>query len=127
MDEPYETRRGWGARFAGAVRGVRQGVAGQASFQVHVPAALAVFVAALVLRTSPLESALLALCVAVVLAAELFNSALETLAKAVDRRYNPQLGRALDIASGAVLVVAIGAAVAGLLTLGARAWMRLSG
>jgi diacylglycerol kinase len=53
--------------------------------------------------------------VAIVLTAELFNTAVEWLAKAVTRTEDPHIEAALDIASGAVLLAAAGAAIVGLL------------
>ena len=50
-----------------------------------------------------------------VLAAEMFNSALESLARAITDRPHPLVRDALDIASAAVLVTALGAAAVGLL------------
>ena len=51
------------------------------------------------LRVSLIEGCVLALCVAAVLAAELFNTAIERLAREVDREHNVNIGAALDIAS----------------------------
>ena len=51
--------------------------------------------------------------IVVVLAAELFNSALETLVPAITRDHDEHVARALDIASGAVLCLACGAVVVG--------------
>ena len=48
-----------------------------------------------------------------VLTAEMFNSALESMAKAITHESNPHLGGALDIGSAAVLIAAITAAVVG--------------
>ena len=62
----------------------------------------------------------LALAVAGVMAAELFNTALERLADAVDTEHNPTIGEALDIASAAVLVAALGAATVGSIVFGYR-------
>ena len=86
---------------------------GHWSFAVHVPVAACVIVAGAVLRVGLIEWCLLAGCIAAVLAAEMFNSALESLAKAIDVEHNLHLGDALDIGSAAVLVAAIGAAVVG--------------
>jgi diacylglycerol kinase (ATP) len=63
----------------------------------------------------------LVLCITVVQAAELFNSALECLAKAIDTNHNPHIADALDLAGGAVLVTAIGAATVGAIVFVARA------
>jgi len=51
----------------------------------------------------------------VVLAAEMFNSALEAMARAIDSGWNANLRDALDIGSAAVLVCAGGAATVGLI------------
>jgi diacylglycerol kinase len=109
--------RTWRSKFADALRGVSAGIRGERSFLVHLPAALAVVVAAWLLELDRLEWGLLVLCVTVVLVAEMFNSALECLGKAIEPHPNPLLGRALDMASGAVLLAAIGAAAVGAVVL----------
>lgn len=106
-------RQGWGAKFACALRGIARGAAGQSSFYVHLPAAVAVVVLGALLRVTPAEWGLLLLCITVVLAAELLNSALESLARAVAQEHNEHLAAALDISSGAVLVASAGAAIVG--------------
>lgn len=110
--------RGWINKFALAFRGVAVGVRQQNSFLVDIPVAIAVVALAWFLQASRVEWCLLLFCIAVVFSAELFNSALEELAKAVTREENPHVRDALDIASGAVLVVAIGAAAVGIVVLG---------
>jgi diacylglycerol kinase (ATP) len=86
---------------------------GQSSFFVHFFVAALVIVTATILRASFLEWCLLALCIQGVLVAEMFNSALEWLGRAITHEHNKQLGIALDIASGAVLVAAVCAALIG--------------
>lgn len=105
-------------KFACAFRGLLVGVRGQNSFLVHIPITLAVFALAAWLRLSKTQWSLLVLCVTIVVAAELFNSALEHLAKAITSEQNDHVRNALDIASGAVLAASIGAAIVGLLVLG---------
>ena len=58
---------------------------------------------------SLVEWCLLLLCIAGVLTAEMFNSALESMAKAITGESDPHLGNSLDIGSAAVLVASIGA------------------
>ncbi len=106
-------RRNWSQKFRDAFRGVWLGIRGQSSFVVHFVMAFLVLVVATLLQVDLYESCLLVLCVAMVLAAELFNSAVESLAKAIDAEHNEHLGKALDIASGAVLLCAVGAATVG--------------
>jgi diacylglycerol kinase len=121
VKEPFvPPRRSWPGKFRDAAIGVWRGAAGQCSFAVHVPAAVLVVAAGAILQVSRIEWCLLALCIATVFSAELFNSALERIAKAIDRDYNEHLADGLNIASGAVLAAAIGAAVVGVLVLGSR-------
>ena len=86
--------------------GIPLGVHGHSSFAIHLPCAALVVAIAGLLRVSRLEWSILLLCIFGVLTAELFNSALESVAKAIDTRHNPHLAAALDIASAAVLTSA---------------------
>lgn len=110
-----DRRRTWVSKFSDAFRGVARGVVGQSSFYVHIPVAILVVAAAAVLGASTLEWCALILCIAGVLTAELFNSSIEFLARAVDTEFNENIGAALDIASGAVLVMSGGTVVVGLM------------
>ena len=105
--------RSWSAKFRDAFRGLALAVRSERSFAVHLPIAAAVIAAAIVLRVSVVEWCLLGLCITVVLAAETFNTALERLAKVTSPENDPTVGAALDMASGAVLVCAIGASLVG--------------
>lgn len=108
----------WRRKFHHAFRGQKLGVRGESSFFVHFFAAAMVGVAAATLGADRHEWCLLLLCIAVVLTAEMFNSSIERLAKAIDLNYNAYLRDALDIAAGAVLTTALGAAAVGVIVLG---------
>ena len=110
--EPFR-KRSWAKKFRDAFRGLNEGVRRQSSFFVHFFATAVVIVAAAALEANHYEWCLLFLCVTGVLAAEMFNSALEAMARAVTDQEDPMLGRALDIGSAAVLIAAIGAAIVG--------------
>lgn len=120
----------WRRKFAVAFRGIATGVRGQASFRIHLAASIAVVVTAAVLRMHGWQWAALLLCIVMVLVAELFNSALEFLARAITEEQDERIRQALDIAAGAVLTAAIGAAVVGIVVFLHRAtelagwWMR---
>jgi diacylglycerol kinase len=105
--------RSWITKFHNAFRGVWVAARGSGSFAVHLVVAAGVIAAAAWFQVERLEWCLLAACIAAVLAAEGFNSALESLAKAVSDREHPRLRDALDIGSGAVLIAAIGAVAIG--------------
>ena len=107
----------WKQKFVCALRGLTVGIRGQNSFAIHFLATLAVVVLATWLQVSQADWLVLTLCITIVLAAELFNSAIEHLARAITREENPEIRDSLDVASGAVLMTAMGAAVVGLVVL----------
>jgi len=83
----------------------------------HFIAALAVLLAALFLRVSPVEFALLALSILFVLFAELINTAVEAVVDLVSPGFHPLAKAAKDTAAGAVLIAACGAGIMGYLIL----------
>jgi len=105
--------RSWTAKFASAFRGLRLAATSERSFAVHLPIAAAVVIAAIWLQVSWLEAGLLCLCISIVIAAETFNTAIELLSREITRDQRPGIAAALDMASGAVLAVSIGAAIVG--------------
>jgi diacylglycerol kinase len=112
-DDLASTERSWADKFGDAFRGLKAGVRGQSTFFAHFFAAAAVIVAAAVLQVDRYEWCLLLLCITGVLVAEMFNSALESMAKAITHESHPHLGNSLDIAAAAVLVASIGASIVG--------------
>src|SRR6056297_3324910 len=96
-------------KFAAAFAGIAWAFRTQNSFGIHLPAAVAVLCLAAYLRLTWNEFAILLLTIGCVLAAELLNTAIEELVKALHPRHDPRIGKALDAAAGAVLVVCIAA------------------
>jgi diacylglycerol kinase (ATP) len=114
MNEPYlPPKRSWPKKFRDAGRGLWIALRGGGSYTVHCVATVAVIVAGAYFRVSSAQWCLLILCVAVVFSAEIQNTGLEVLAKAVRQEYDPTIRDALDIGSGAVLAAAIGSVVVG--------------
>ncbi len=120
MNADLDRTQRWRTKFAAALRGIMVGSRGQSSFAVHLFATVLVVVAAAVLGLSAIEWCVIVLAISMVLMAEMFNSSLEWLARAITDQHDARIGNALDIASGAVLLAAFGAVVVGLLTLGLR-------
>lgn len=106
-------RRKWRDKFGDAFRGVKLGVRGHSSFFVHFFFAALVFAAAVVLRCDYLDWCLLLGCIGLVLTAELFNSAVETLFHGFDPATKERTFAALDIAAGAVLLASITSVIIG--------------
>ena len=114
--------RGWLHKFGDAFRGVWLAVTTQSSFAVHIPVAVAACLLAAWLGISPVEWCLVALAIGMVLAAEVCNTSIEEIARAMDTGPHPGIRDALDIASGLVLVCVATAIVVGLVILGPRIW-----
>jgi diacylglycerol kinase len=106
-------RRKWREKFRDAFRGVKLGIRGHSSFFVHFFFAALVVAAAIVLRCDYLDWCILVGCIGLVLTAELFNSALETLFHGLDAPTKDRIKGCLDIAAGAVLLASGTALVVG--------------
>ena len=115
MTEPYEPpKRSWPKKFQDAGRGMWIAVSGGGSYTVHVFAAAMVIAAAVFFGVTHAEWCILVLCIALVFSAEILNTGLEVLARALRQEYDATVRDALDIGSGAVLAAAIGVAIVGL-------------
>jgi diacylglycerol kinase len=108
-------RRTWGDKFRDALRGLKFGIRGHSSFFVHFFVATLVVAAGVVLKSTLVEWCLLLGCIGLVLTAELFNSAVETLFRGLSDDAQERTWRCLDIAAGAVLLASVTAAVIGCL------------
>jgi len=117
--------RTWSRKFADAFRRLWRAVRTQSSFAVHLLMAGAVVAAGALFSVSAVEWCLLAFAIGLVLMAEIFNTAIESLARAPGSRRHPRFRDALDMASAAVLLAAVTAAVIGVIVFGPRmlAWM----
>jgi diacylglycerol kinase len=116
-DDPSRSfrHRGWSRMFSDAVRGVKVALRGEVNFFLHFfIAAVAAIAGGIITRTDE-QWCIFLLCVTVVLTAEMFNTAIEHLARAMTREEHPEIRDALDVASGAVLLAALGAACVGVL------------
>ncbi|MDB5154003.1 MAG: diacylglycerol kinase family protein [Mucilaginibacter sp.] len=101
--------------FGYALNGIWHASVTQLNFRVHLMAALLTLYAGYTLDISTSEWLWIILCIAMVLIAELFNTALEFLTDLVSPEYNKKAGLVKDISAGAVLITAICALVIGLI------------
>jgi diacylglycerol kinase len=106
-------RRRWRDKFRVAFRGIKMGIRGHSSFAVHFFFTALVLAAGVILRCGVLEWCLLLGCIGLVLTAELFNSAVETLFRGLDEATQQRVWPCLDISAGAVLLASLTAAVIG--------------
>ncbi len=101
-----------GFRFA--VRGMSHFFRTQRNARIQLAAAVLVVAAGLVLGLTATEWLVVVICIAMVLAAEMFNTAIELLTDLVSPNYSEKAGRIKDMAAGAVLLAAMAAIIAGL-------------
>ena len=111
-------QRTWKRKFQDAFAGLGQSVHQQSSYRVHFLFAILVILLGVVLGMDCVRWSILVLCITVVLAGEMLNTSIETLAKAITLNYDEHIARSLNIASGAILVLSIGAAIVGLAVFG---------
>lgn len=87
----------------------------QANARIHLLASLLVVFSGYYFEVSLSEWCILILCISMVLAAEAFNTAIETLTDIASPDIQPSAGFIKDVAAAAVLITAIGSAIIGVL------------
>ena len=83
--------------------------------RIHLIAAIITITLGMLFDIRACEWAVIIFAIVLVIGAELFNSALEQLADAVTKDLHPAIRNAKDMAAGAVLILALGAVVIGLI------------
>lgn len=99
--------------FGFAFAGIKYVITTQRNMKIHVAAAMIVLVLGYIVKLSATEWMLLILTIAGVWAAELFNTALETLVDLVSPERHPLAKISKDAAAGAVLCMALAAVAVG--------------
>ena len=92
-----------------ALAGLREGIRAEHSLRFQGAAFLCVLITLCVLRPEPVWWAMAALASALVITAELFNTALEHLVDHLHPERHPRIGMVKDIAAAAVLTAVLGA------------------
>lgn len=100
-------------RLGFAAEGLRTGWRRERSFRTHIVSAALALAALLVLRPAPIWWAAVAIVVAMVLALELLNSAVEGVIDLLHPAIHPEIKAIKDMVAGAVLVVSLAALVVG--------------
>ena len=101
--------------FLFAMQGFRFTLRTERNIKVMLAAGALVIVCGFIVGLDPLSWAIVLLCCACVISAELMNTAIETVVDLVSPEFHPLAGRAKDIAAAAVWVLSIAAAVVGAL------------
>ena len=121
MNPPARARSFWQS-LGFAIAGVRHAFRSQRNLRIHVVIAGVVIIAALVLRISRAEWAVVVSLIALVIGLELLNTAIEALVDLSSPTSHPLAKIAKDTAAGAILLVALGSLAVGLIIFLPRLW-----
>ena len=101
--------------FKYAISGIISSFKTERNMKIHVLIMILVIIAGIVLKVSTLDWIILVIMFALVISAELFNTVIETVVDMITMEKNEKAKIAKDIAAGAVLVLAIGSVIVGLI------------
>ena len=101
--------------FKYAFTGIATSFKTERNMKIHVLIMTLVIIAGIVFKVSLLDWIILVIMFGLVISAELFNTALETIVDMITMEKNEKAKVAKDVAAGAVLVLAIASVVIGLI------------
>lgn len=99
--------------FTYAWKGLGSFISKEHNAWIHSVLTVTVIILGITFNITQMEWIVIVLCIAIVFAAEAFNTAIERLVNLVSPEHNKLAGDVKDIAAGAVLICAIGAAIVG--------------
>ena len=99
--------------FKYAGEGIVSSFKSERNMKIHIFIMLIVILFGILLKISKLEWIICIMLFSIVICGELFNTAIETIVDMVSPGKNEKAKIAKDVSAGAVLVVAIGAAIVG--------------
>lgn len=112
---------GFAGTFKNSFKGIRLALKSERNIRVHFVAAVMVMSLGVVLKFTTVEYSVLLIAIALVIIAEMVNSAIEfTLDAIFHNRYSKLVGMAKDIAAGAVMVATFISIAIGILLFGGK-------
>lgn len=98
-----------------ALQGFRVALQTERNIKVMMGIGVCAVIAGFILKLDLVSWAIIAACCGLVISAELFNTAIETIVDLVSPEFHPLAGRAKDVSAAAVYVLALTAAIVGML------------
>ena len=108
--------------FGYAIRGIRYVFGTEANMKIHIAISILVIICGIVFAISLTEWIFCLLCIGLVVAAEMLNTAIENVVDLASPEQHPLAGKAKDIAAGAVLICAVISVIIGLLIFFPKGW-----
>lgn len=99
--------------FKYAIEGILVSFKTEKNMKIHILVMILVIVAGILLKISKLEWIISIILFSIVIAGELFNTAIETVVDMVMPEKNEKAKIAKDVSAGAVLILSMGAAIIG--------------
>lgn len=101
--------------FKYAFEGLTTAFKQEKNMKVHVLIAVLVLILGFALKISKIDWIICTFAIVMVITAELFNTAIETIVDMITMQKNKKAKIAKDVSAGAVLITAIGAAIVGII------------
>ncbi len=101
--------------FKYAIEGFISSFKTERNMKIHILAMIIAIALGIFLGLNITEWCIITIVIALVISAELFNTAIETIVDMVSPEKKPKAKLAKDISAGAVLALAIGAAIVGMI------------
>jgi len=101
--------------FGYAFRGIRSAFSNESNCRIQLLAAVLALLVSWYLGLSPVEWAIILLCIGLVIGMEMFNSAIEKACDRITREQDDYIRYVKDISAGAVLWASIASAVIGMI------------
>jgi len=101
-------------KFKDAFNGIFVAFKSQQNIKIHFFISIIVFGMGIFFQLKTFEWSLILLCIGLVMAAEIFNTAIEKLCDFVEPHHHKKIGIIKDFSAGAVLVLAIISAIIGI-------------
>lgn len=112
---------GFAGTLKNSFKGIRLALKSERNIRIHFVTSLLVIVSGIVLKFTPVEFIILLFAIAIVIIAEMFNSAIEfTLDAIFHNRYSKLVGMAKDIAAGSVMIASFISVAVGILLFGSK-------
>lgn len=101
--------------FKYAFEGIATSFKTEQNMKIHIIMAIIVVILGLLFKITKKEWMICIFAIVIVIASELFNTAIETIVDMITEEKNEKAKIAKDVSAGAVLIVAIGAAIIGIM------------
>ena len=101
--------------FGYAFSGLKKAYLEEPNMKIHITMSILVIICGIIFKVSRLEWIILLFAIGLVISAELHNTAIENLTDLITKDFNQEAGKIKDVAASFVLVLAIIAAIIGLI------------